>query len=358
MPRAVRGGRRLLIVNNLPTFYRADTHREVCDQFNRRTNGTSLVAYQSRRSSRDRKEWFFAPDAALDYPHVFANEDTHHFLALRLPGTPMARTIRDFAPTHVFTAGWDTSLSWAAAIQAKRHGAVLGLWVESNRTTTRHPGPILDSVRRGMVSAADFVVVPTAASASYAEQLAKRPVSSIRLFNPVSLNRIPDCGASPARAVFIGDLSRRKGFDRFEAAAARLAGAMEFLAWGVDVEGLASASKHVVVSQPVPREELVKELRPDDIVVIPSRNDPAPLTFSEALALGLRIVVSPNIAYSENAGVITGVTSFSGAEDPESLADAIRRSSIASRPSAEDGRAVTNAGFAERLVDELLSRGT
>ena len=48
-------------------------------------------------------------------------------------------------------------------------------------------------------------------------------------------------------------------------------------------------------------------LRSTDVIVIPSRVDPAPLTYSEGLALGLRVILSDTIAYREHAAQTLGV---------------------------------------------------
>ncbi|WP_165872886.1 glycosyltransferase [Nocardioides jejuensis] len=340
---------RLLIVNNMPAFYRSPLYAAIADEFRARTGGQTLVVFQVRRARRERGEWFYTPDGDHGYAHRFVQDDYAYLAGRKLPTRPGSGLLRRYAPTHVFTAGWDTSLSLAASRRALRRGVRLAVWVESSSLTTTRRSRLLDAVRRSWLAPADLAVVPSAASAAYVDELAQRHVPDVRLLNPVTLDRLAGTEAAP-RVVFLGDLSLRKGFDRLVALAAKLGSGIEVHAWGRDTDGLAAGG--VVVHPPVPLAEIVAELTSADVLVIPSRVDPAPLTFSEGLALGLRIVVSTDISYAEQAG--PGVVA-ADCDDPASFVVAVEDVLAGERPPASRGADVSPEHFAKRLVDGLLA---
>jgi glycosyltransferase involved in cell wall biosynthesis len=202
---------------------------------------------------------------------------------------------------------------------------------------------------------ADFSVVPTQASRAHVDSLAGRQVPARMLLNPVDLSRLPDgTSHSRPRAVFLGDLSRRKGFDVLSESAIQLrAQGVETHAWGRDVDGLGDAAIDIALHGSAPLKEILPLLRSTDVLVIPSRVDPAPLTYSEALALGLRVVVSKTIAYAGHASATAGAI-VSDCSSPRSLARAIIDALEAQRPDPASSRQVTPAHFGTSVVDALL----
>lgn len=315
---AYNGGRpvgpRLLVINNKPAFYRTQPFAALVDHWFERTGGSAVVAYQVRRDPFGRSEWFYTPDDELPYEYYFARSRTVSGQPWRR-NTPIGsiKIFRQFRPSHVFTAGWDTPLSLAAGIYAKATSAQLGIWVESNPSTSTQQGVMANRYRRGFLRSASFAVVPTQQSEDYVRHLHGGDLPCRRLLNPVSLTRLDSPKARP-RLIFVGDLSARKGFDRFEDLVTRGAPhGWDGVAWGRDTESLASrVSSNCVVHEAVPQSELIPHLRSSDILVIPSRVDPAPLTYSEGLALGLRMIVSDTIAYREHARATPGVRVSSG----------------------------------------------
>lgn len=360
MTQHIRGSR-LLLINNLPSFYRTGPFAALADTWMEKTGGPTLCLFQARRDYHRRQEWFFTPDGEIEVPHEFLSSRTVR-LGTRITYVPKTgfRRMRRFKPTHMLVAGWDTPAAVAAAGLKRICGDICFMsWVESNPTTTQLSGRIANRYRREFLRSSDSVLVPTAASASYVRALRGRDVPVLELPNPVTLQRIPGDGAvasSSKRMVFLGDLSRRKGFDIF-------AKGCELLepegwtgsAWGTDTEGLASmAPANCQVHPGRPLTELIPELRPTDVWIISSRSDPAPLTFSESMSLGLRAVVSHQIAYADRARETDGVSLFAG-EDAESLRQAVLLISGQSRPSAASAAPFTGSGWAQNLTDHLLS---
>ena len=267
-----------------------------------------------------------------------------------------------YRPTHIFAAGWDSPLAVSAAIWSRVTRARLGVWVESNASTSAVRNDAADLFRRTYLRSADFAVVPTRSSGDYVLSLARRTVPLVELKNPVVWQRLPEAdpyGAPGARRfVFLGDFSMRKGFDRF----VRLVGmgarrGWTGVAWGRDVDGLAKgAHDSLQLRESRPLADIVPELRSSDVLVIPSRIDPAPLTYSEALALGLRVLVSDSIAYSDDASAGPGTAAYP-AQDPAAALDAAEALLRGPRPSPERSQQVTPQYWSRMILDGLMEAG-
>lgn len=352
---------RLLIINNMPAYYRTAPFAALIAKFSEATEGGSgRVMYQVRRDPARRGEWFFTPDDQLPYDHRFLSPAAS--ASHRRTGYPLRFAARDWAeqpPTHVLVAGWDSPLSWLAAIWGRVPRARVGMWVESNLSTSRHQGRLIGQARKSLLAGVDFVLVPTSGSGQYVESLAKRSVPALQLLNPVAMPRLPDedDAGQGKRLVFLGDLSGRKGFDVLCAVlSAGEADGWTGVAWGRDVEGRASAAPaNLEVMESRPIGQILPSLRSTDILVIPSRVDPAPLTFSEGLALGIRTIVSDTIAYGEVAHGIPGCARAQGA-DADSYLAAANALFGEERPSATAGEQVSPAFWADRVTDWLLGR--
>lgn len=350
---------RLLVINNMPAFYRTPLFAELIKQFSAATGGDGMVAYQVRRDPLGRGEWFYTPDDELPFAHHFSSVEAK--ASSWRTGYPI-RFDPDlwfgYRPTHIFAAGWDSPLSLAAATWARARGATFGTWVESNQSTSRRRSGPADLYRRLFLRSADFVVVPSDASRDYVQALTGRRMHTVKLLNSVALDRIADVPPATVpwrRIVFLGDLSRRKGFDLFQESARHLSPeGWAAVAWGRDTEGLGRMEPSVEVRESRLLRDIVPALHPRDILVIPSRSDPAPLTFSEGLALGLRVVISDAVAYAAEAPRLAGVEA-APAKDNESVADAVRRLHSAARPDVPASLEVAHTYFADHVVRALVS---
>ncbi|WP_299058183.1 glycosyltransferase [uncultured Nocardioides sp.] len=343
----------LVVINNVPARYRTASFAALEEEWSQTTGGRMTVVYQARRDPRRRPEWFFSPDEELTFAHRFLSNACLSFSKVTLYRPAAARGVIDgLSPTHLLIAGWDTPVARGALRYATRSGARAVLWVESNTSTGSRAGRALGAVKKRLARRAAAFLVPTEASRSFVRRFA--PDASVAVVpNPVSWDRLPKASSTPSRRIiFVGEFSHRKGFDIFLDACRALGPTWSGEAWGKDSEGLGSGAPDNcrLHSGGAPLGEIVQLLRSDDVWAIPSRRDPAPLTYSEALALGLRIVVSPAIAYAQHARGTAGVELMEDMTG-EAAAAAVLRVTAADRPSAEAGAEVTNPAWARRVVE-------
>lgn len=348
---------RLLVVNNLPTYYRTPTYLALANEWMARGGREPLVVYQARRDPGRRDDWFFTPDSEFGFAHRFLTQNTWTSADDRtwyLPrfGVGVLLSVR---PTHVLVSGWETPCAVLAAVFCRLSGAQLTMWVESTSTTSAMKGEVAMKFRRFLLRPADLIVAPTAMSAMYACVIANKPIRSVVLPNPVDLDRLPETVRIGRRLIFIGDFTLRKGFDRF----LKILGALESYgwcgdAWGKDKENLAAqAPANLCVHLPLPLREIVANLDGNDIWVIPSRIDPAPLTFSEALALGLRCVLSKDLPYADDWIDGDGMTAVD-CDEIEDIATRFEELLRSNRPPRRYAQLASNRHWAKVVVDRIL----
>jgi glycosyltransferase involved in cell wall biosynthesis len=345
----------LVVVNNLPAFYRTPAFAALQTAWFQQTSGRFTVLYQSRRDPARREENFFTPDDQLPYAHMFLSRecDTSDG-ASRYRAAFGVRMWVGVRPTHILTAGWDTPASIASQVYGRVTGARLCLWSESTAQTSAHAGLLPGMYRRWAASGADSYLFPTKAAKAWLEAISGRSLEpSLVLPNPVRGDRLPDDNISDPRFVFLGDLSRRKGFDLVCEVMRRHTG-WSSVAYGRDPESLSAlAPSNVLWHGSHPFSAILPTLRASDVLVIPSRSDPAPLTFSEGLVLGLRIVVSPEIAYGAEYGGQDGIcvpTELTVA----GLAGAMAMALAMQRPSSDLARSANAGQWAKEVVQQCL----
>lgn len=349
----------LVIINNLPSRYRTQPFARLVEAWNRKSGNEAHVLYQAKRDPFRRPEWFFSSASSMTYPHSFLSETTIR-LGGRVTYSPNfgARQLLSSRPTHLLVPGWDSPASLAAAAYSRATRARMVSWVESNPTTSQYGGALSNAYRRHFLRSAAGALVPTAVSAQYVQALARKSMPTTILPNAVSLDRLPASPVHPQerkRLIFVGDLSLRKGYDVFEDAACRaIANGWGAHAYGDDVEGRFRTGLGIGLTSGLRLEDFAPSLDASrDVWVIPSRWDPAPLTYSEALALGLRVVISDAIAYAGDAPP-DGVEVFQS-ENVTSLSDALHRAQLGSRPSSEASARFTDSHWADTVSDFLLA---
>lgn len=156
--------------------------------------------------------------------------------------------------------------------------------------------------------------------------------------------------------IFVGEMTRRKGFDTFlEACRIGQESGWIGIAWGEDRELLGQdLPDNCEIREATPIEELTEQFSTQDIWTIPSRRDPAPLTYSEAIALGVRVTISDATAYSEHAERTHGVAVHKQGS-AESLVESAQALLDSTRPTRDSGRQVGNRHWASAVTDLLLS---
>jgi glycosyltransferase involved in cell wall biosynthesis len=345
---------RLLVVNNLPARYRVSSFDALLSAWRVISEGgEGHVVFQARRDPRRRQEWFFADESEIPFAHTYLSDNSVATKTLTFYRPAFgARLLRSMRPTHLFVAGWDSPAALACAAYARITKARLVLWVESNASTSRRQSRVASQFKRLSLESSSAVLVPSASSLSLVRSLTPKPLQVLVLPNPVTHSRIADAPTGQQkRLLFIGEMTSRKGFDTFmEACRAGAASGWTAIAWGDDREGLATqAPDNCQIRAPRPIEGIITEFRPDDVWVIPSRTDPAPLTYSEALALGLRVTVSDAIAYQTHAKKTPGAAVHRQG-DAVSLLETAELLHRGQRPSAEVGLEVGNEHWATEVA--------
>lgn len=348
---------RLVIVNNMPSFYRTAPFSLLLSLWRERTGGPATVLYQVRRDPGRRGEHFFTADPDLPQPSMIMSPSTVVLRGRRTyPLRFGLRLLAGLKPTHMLVAGWDSPLALSCVLRRRLLGGTICLWVESTLDTGTRRGRFSQVFRREVLRAADVALVPTLASRDFVHQTAGRPVPVVLLPNPVNVSRLPDPTGPVAhrRLVFLGEFSRRKGFDIFLAAVeAGYAEGWTGIAFGGDGRDDPEPSASGATLLPArPLGEIVPLLSPDDVLVIPSRVDPAPLTFSEGLALGLRVVVSDGIAYGQ--GRLPAGTTSMVSGDPTSLLSSAASLMDGPRPTLQSAELVAPQAWAVAVCDALL----
>jgi glycosyltransferase involved in cell wall biosynthesis len=236
-------------------------------------------------------------------------------------------------PTAVIVAGWDLSACWSALLWARRRNVPAYAWVESGAASGSLRGPLSTRVRRAFLLQCQGAIVPGRAAASFVADL----VPSIRCVEApnavtVPVNRVANAPEPPWSALFVGELSRRKGFDILLAAIPELLA--DFA--GLTIAGTGPMTRQAEdIARPNPRvrylgfvegEPLISEMYAASVVLVPSRHDPWPVVAAEALTAGRPVVLGTGVGSRADLDALAGSAAASmAAADAESLVSAARR---------------------------------
>jgi glycosyltransferase involved in cell wall biosynthesis len=143
---------------------------------------------------------------------------------------------------------------------------------------------------------------------------------------------------------FVGAVGLRKGAPYFAQVARRLAGkSIRFVMVGpiqLSPAGLAEMKPHVELPGPVPRSQVLEQLRSFDILLFPSTCEGSAGSVMEAMATGLPVVTTPNAGSLVEHGKSGYVAPYS---DTEALAEAVELLASDAARRAEMGRAARTA---------------
>jgi glycosyltransferase involved in cell wall biosynthesis len=208
----------------------------------------------------------------------------------------------DLCPDVIVLGGWDVHASWAAASWARRRGVPMVAWAESSQGTGRHRDVVSTAIRRRFLSACSAAIVPGAAAEAFVRALA--PALPC-YFAPNSLDaadlRAIDPPPPHGAALFVGELSERKGCDLILAAAGDLLALYPSLIIAGDgplrpeAVALAARLPGVEYAGFVEGEEKTALFRRSSVVLLPSRRDPWPLVACEALVGRRPVVLGPGV---------------------------------------------------------------
>jgi glycosyltransferase involved in cell wall biosynthesis len=239
----------------------------------------------------------------------------------------------DLEPKAVVLGGWDVHACWAARRWARRRGVPLVGWVESSQHTGPRRGAVSTAIRQRFLTACSAAIVPGAAAEAFVRQLAPA-LPCHHAPNSVDAADLRSIGAPPSRgaALFIGELSSRKGVDLLCEAAPQILQLFPRLIVAGDgplrsaVMALAARLTGFEYAGFVEGPQKAALFEQAAIVLLPSRRDPWPLVACEAL-VGLRpIVVGPGVGslpdLQQVAGEAVSAMSSATAQD---LVNAARR---------------------------------
>lgn len=291
----------LAIIHNILAPYRVPLFNEL----SRDLDGQLLVVL-TRDTHRKRRYW------SVPWSHVAFQVEL-----LRTVGIArgervfdvsfgVRRTLDRLSPDVVVLGGWDLSASWSSLRWCHRHAVPAVAWVESGVTTGTFRDPLSMLARRRFLAGCDSALVSGDSAATFVSQLRPGlPTTVVRNANGLSaLQTLP---APTARsALFVGELSRRKGLDLLLEALPGLLEHVESIVIVGDgplrpeVETATRRLRRVRYLGYLEGHHLVNAFASAGIVVAPSRRDPAPLVASEALAAGRPLVLGPGVGNADD----------------------------------------------------------
>jgi glycosyltransferase involved in cell wall biosynthesis len=245
----------------------------------------------------------------------------------------VAATLAELRPRTVMLTGWDVHACWSALRWSRRKGVPAVAWVASAQSTGVRRGAGSTAVRRRFLGACSAAVVPGVAAEAFVRQL----VPALPCYHAPNAVDVPDLRAigdppPDGAALFIGELSRRKGVDLILAAAAEILDIFPRLIIAGDgplrgdVVALAArlpGLDYVGFVEGLRKRQLFEQAA---VVLIPSRRDAGPMVATEAL-VGLRpVVMGPGACAAPDLRRIAGeAVSVMPAATPLALVDAITR---------------------------------
>jgi glycosyltransferase involved in cell wall biosynthesis len=242
-------------------------------------------------------------------------------------------TLGDLNPQAIVLGGWDVHACWSALRWARRRRVPLIGWVESSSGTGPHRGMVSNTVRRRFLKACSAAIVPGAASEAFVHQLTPA-LPCHHAPNSVDAPDLRALGQPPAggAALFIGELSQRKGTDLVLAAAPQILELFPRLIVAgdgplrSDVIALAERLPGLEYAGFTEGPQKTRIFERSAVVLIPSRRDPWPLVACEAL-VGLRpIVTGPGVGSFPDLRQLAGeAVSAMAAATPQDLVYAARR---------------------------------
>jgi glycosyltransferase involved in cell wall biosynthesis len=239
----------------------------------------------------------------------------------------------DLKPEAVILGGWDVHACWAALRWARRRVVPLVAWVESSQDTGRRRGVLSSTIRQRFLKACSAAIVPGVAAEEFVGELAPalpchHAPNSVDAPDLRSIVKPPPRGA----ALFVGELSSRKGADLLLEAAPQILQLYPRLILAGDgplrssVLALAARLPGLEYTGYVEGPQKTALFEQAAVVLLPSRRDPWPLVACEAL-VGLRpIVVGPGVGSRSDLQRLAGkAISVMSAATVRDLVDAARR---------------------------------
>jgi glycosyltransferase involved in cell wall biosynthesis len=286
----------LVIVHNILAPYRVPLFNELEQSLD-----GQLSVVLTRDTHRKRRRWSVPWQDVSFRAELLRTVGIAHGERVFDVSFGVRRTLDRLSPDVVVLGGWDMSASWSSLRWCHHRAVPAVAWVESGVATGSFRDPLSSLVRRRFLDGCSASLVSGDAAAAFVNQLRPGlPTTVVR--NAIGLSALHALPASSTRsALFVGELSQRKGVDVLLEA---LPGLLQHLERVVIVgdgqlrPAVADAARrmervHYLGFLEGPR--LVDAFASAGVVVAPSRKDPAPLVASEALAAGRPLVLGPGV---------------------------------------------------------------
>ena len=222
--------------------------------------------------------------------------------------------LRSHAPRCVVVAGWDVSACWSALLWAKANSVPAVAWVETSARSGSFRGKISNSMRKAFLNMCTVALVPGTEAEDFV-QMIKPGLPCVRMHNPVDAPELRRLPANPAgSALFVGELSERKGFDLILEGADQLLGVFDRIlvaGTGVLKDKLlakAAAEPRMRYLGFIEGPQFVDAMKESAVVLLPSRADPWPLVSVEALVAGRTLVAGPGVGSAPELQALAGAS--------------------------------------------------
>lgn len=322
--------KRFEVIQNIPSPYRLHLFNEMWRQLKEREVEfhVNFMSDMSRGHAERPLSW---RDPQIDFPHKYWNDygiSHYHFN----PG--LVKYIRQVKPDYMLVGStFDTFTTWA--VSAFCRSGVRCAWSEGNTKTTGEMGGLRGAIKRSVFSQYQLVGVPGSDAAKYILLHQKR--TKRRMPKPIYLPNLVDETRFKPRGEWdqndILEIRKIMGADddtRVCLTPARLEpvkGLSEWLSlltpkmvngWKLIIMGQGALHDELIkltkrigidgqvkILEFVPYADMPKYYASADLMLLPSKYDPNPLSVVEALHSGLPIALS-NMAGNVEEGVTPG----------------------------------------------------
>lgn len=283
----------IVLIHNILPPYRVSLFNAIHEQ----STGNFIVLLVRETHSK-RRRWSIPWDE-VRFPAI----------RLRSLGVEVARSSIDITlgvrakldelePDVVVVAGWNLMASWTALRWCRKNQVPAVAWVESWSSSGSLRGSGSQWIRRRFLRACSAAIVPGAAAERYVLDLAPG-IECITMPNSVEAEGLRSLPAPAADgcALFVGELSERKGFDLILECATDLLrqfGRLVVAGTGPMSPRIREVSGLEYVGF-IEGEQYVEAMRQALVVLLPSRRDPWPLVAVEALVARRPLVVGPGV---------------------------------------------------------------
>ncbi len=370
--------KRLLIINNVPTPYRAfmfaklHEHGAAC--------GVDVsVAFQARR---DRWQVAKPEDIEMNFPHGISRGLWRHsapggdLFTYTTLNPDILRDVSSGRFDYVLMSALQSVTGWLASLSPSGRTLKL-LWSESNLLSTTHRNWLARRFKALLVSRYPALACPGRRAIEYvcdlAPQMASRPVLYLPNVVDTTLfkQRIAqlrgqreairsELGVSDdcLMVLGIGRHAASKGFAGLIEAAAHVQGRYRLMLVGdgplhqdwIARVGQLGVADRVVLPGTFPPQQLVRLMAAADFFVHPALSDPSPLVCVEACYAGLPVAISEQTGNAPET-VVDGVNGFSfDSYDPAAVVDALRRI-VATTPEQRRRMSAASVTLADQHFD-------